>query len=340
MTESSNLEHQSPHGELRTAFYNPYDIKRRRRTSRSQFKTLEKAFIENPKPNASTRQQLAQRLSMTPRGIQVWFQNRRAKKKQANTAVHQANPNPSTDEQQIEDDLGPEGDSLLVSDKSGPTEGYSPSYAPPSLTVESSKALSEPPTTKKAQATRSDSVMSDFSSSSVLSIEALAVETDIIQSQGLSDDNRSMLDPETWGRSQTWSSAGTRNPSTNLQSRPAPFVDLSSSSSLSGLGPAAPQLIDRPRLVKKAKLKDNSLPRITTNRSDNTECPPATFHSESFAKNVYAGPHPSKQRPRGEHLERPAPEPIYGRPSAIVTPSTATSILSQQRQHQFHHQQQ
>ncbi|KAK3822517.1 MAG: Homeodomain-like protein, partial [Linnemannia elongata] len=85
MTESSTLEHQSPHGELRTAFYNPYDIKRRRRTSRSQFKTLEKAFIENPKPNASTRQQLAQRLSMTPRGIQVWFQNRRAKNKQANT---------------------------------------------------------------------------------------------------------------------------------------------------------------------------------------------------------------------------------------------------------------
>ncbi|KAF9958962.1 hypothetical protein BGZ72_010563 [Mortierella alpina] len=85
MTEHTALESQSsfsPHGELRTAFYNPHEIKRRRRTSRSQFKTLEKAFCENPKPNASTRRHLAQSLSMTPRGIQVWFQNRRAKSKQ------------------------------------------------------------------------------------------------------------------------------------------------------------------------------------------------------------------------------------------------------------------
>ncbi|KAF9939247.1 hypothetical protein BGZ67_009737 [Mortierella alpina] len=86
MTAHAALESQSsfsPHGELRTAFYNPHEIKRRRRTSRSQFKTLEKAFCENPKPNASTRRHLAQSLSMTPRGIQVWFQNRRAKSKQA-----------------------------------------------------------------------------------------------------------------------------------------------------------------------------------------------------------------------------------------------------------------
>ncbi|KAK3843199.1 MAG: Homeodomain-like protein, partial [Linnemannia gamsii] len=71
--------------------------KRRRRTSRSQFKTLERAFSENPKPNATTRELLAERLSMTPRGIQVWFQNRRAKNKQANTASYQANTNPSTE---------------------------------------------------------------------------------------------------------------------------------------------------------------------------------------------------------------------------------------------------
>ncbi|KAI7816660.1 Homeodomain-like protein, partial [Gamsiella multidivaricata] len=75
------IDLQSPRGELRTAFYNPHEVKRRRRTSRSQFKTLEKAFTENPKPDASTRRHLAQRLSMSPRGIQVWFQNRRAKSK-------------------------------------------------------------------------------------------------------------------------------------------------------------------------------------------------------------------------------------------------------------------
>ncbi|KAG0370184.1 hypothetical protein BGZ54_007384 [Gamsiella multidivaricata] len=84
MAESMGIDLQSPRGELRTAFYNPHEVKRRRRTSRSQFKTLEKAFTENPKPDASTRRHLAQRLSMSPRGIQVWFQNRRAKSKQAN----------------------------------------------------------------------------------------------------------------------------------------------------------------------------------------------------------------------------------------------------------------
>lgn len=81
------LDLQSPHGELRTSFYNPHEVKRRRRTSRSQFKKLEKAFNENPKPDASTRRHLAQVLSMSPRGIQVWFQNRRAKSKQVNAAA-------------------------------------------------------------------------------------------------------------------------------------------------------------------------------------------------------------------------------------------------------------
>lgn len=63
-------------------FYNPFEIKHRRRTSRGQFKILEKAFTDNSKPNAKTRQGLAESLSMTPRGVQVWFQNRRAKAKQ------------------------------------------------------------------------------------------------------------------------------------------------------------------------------------------------------------------------------------------------------------------
>jgi hypothetical protein len=63
-------------------FYNPFEIKHRRRTSKGQFKILEKAFINNPKPNAKIRQGLAESLSMTPRGVQVWFQNRRAKAKQ------------------------------------------------------------------------------------------------------------------------------------------------------------------------------------------------------------------------------------------------------------------
>ncbi|KAI7883090.1 homeobox-domain-containing protein [Lichtheimia hyalospora FSU 10163] len=73
--------HQLPHGDFRPTFYNPFEIKHRRRTSRAQLKVLEKSFAENSKPNATVRRILAQKLDMTPRGVQIWFQNRRAKAK-------------------------------------------------------------------------------------------------------------------------------------------------------------------------------------------------------------------------------------------------------------------
>lgn len=84
--------------DFRPTFYNPFEIKHRRRTSRAQFKVLEKTFLENPKPNASIRRWLAQKLVMTPRGVQVWFQNRRAKEKTVNSKkspllVHSIIPN-------------------------------------------------------------------------------------------------------------------------------------------------------------------------------------------------------------------------------------------------------
>lgn len=68
-------------GDFKPSFYNPFEVKHRRRTSRAQFKVLEKTFHETPKPNAQKRRALAQKLGMTPRGVQVWFQNRRAKAK-------------------------------------------------------------------------------------------------------------------------------------------------------------------------------------------------------------------------------------------------------------------
>ncbi|PWN35838.1 uncharacterized protein FA14DRAFT_155250 [Meira miltonrushii] len=63
------------------AFYNPFEVKHRRRTTRSQFKVLESTFLETPKPTASTRKILAEQLDMPLRAIQIWFQNRRAKAK-------------------------------------------------------------------------------------------------------------------------------------------------------------------------------------------------------------------------------------------------------------------
>lgn len=76
--------HQSPHGDFKPTFYNPFEIKHRRRTTKAQYRVLEEAYQENNKPSASARKQIATRLGMTARAVQVWFQNRRAKDKSSN----------------------------------------------------------------------------------------------------------------------------------------------------------------------------------------------------------------------------------------------------------------
>nr|AUF42085.1 putative homeodomain protein [Volvariella volvacea] len=66
----------------RTFFsYTPNEVKHRRRTTSSQLKVLESVFKRDTKPNAALRGQLAAQLDMTARGVQIWFQNRRAKEK-------------------------------------------------------------------------------------------------------------------------------------------------------------------------------------------------------------------------------------------------------------------
>ncbi|KDQ57785.1 hypothetical protein JAAARDRAFT_47621 [Jaapia argillacea MUCL 33604] len=61
--------------------YVPNEVKHRKRTTRAQLKVLEDIFKDETKPNAALRKKLAGQLGMTPRGVQVWFQNRRAKEK-------------------------------------------------------------------------------------------------------------------------------------------------------------------------------------------------------------------------------------------------------------------
>ncbi|KAF9485939.1 hypothetical protein BDN70DRAFT_365134 [Pholiota conissans] len=61
--------------------YTPNEVKHRKRTTSAQLKVLEGIFKNDTKPNASLRTELALQLDMTPRGVQVWFQNRRAKEK-------------------------------------------------------------------------------------------------------------------------------------------------------------------------------------------------------------------------------------------------------------------
>jgi hypothetical protein len=53
--------------------------KKRKRTAPDQLKVLEDIFNGHQHPNLLLRNQLAVQLGMTPRSVQIWFQNRRAK---------------------------------------------------------------------------------------------------------------------------------------------------------------------------------------------------------------------------------------------------------------------
>ncbi|KAF5339937.1 hypothetical protein D9758_015030 [Tetrapyrgos nigripes] len=61
--------------------YTPNEVKHRKRTTSAQLKVLESVSKRDTKPNAALRNELAVQLNMTARGVQVWFQNWRAKEK-------------------------------------------------------------------------------------------------------------------------------------------------------------------------------------------------------------------------------------------------------------------
>ena len=59
---------------------------KRKRASPHQLAVLKQHFSKDPFPTTSTRQGLASKLNMTPRSVQIWFQNERQHTK-AKTAV-------------------------------------------------------------------------------------------------------------------------------------------------------------------------------------------------------------------------------------------------------------
>ncbi|KAK6090232.1 hypothetical protein P3W45_000780 [Vairimorpha bombi] len=62
----------------------PFMIKHRKRTSKKQLEVLEKTFETCIRPDSKCRKKLGDQLNMTPRAVQIWFQNRRAKIKKLN----------------------------------------------------------------------------------------------------------------------------------------------------------------------------------------------------------------------------------------------------------------
>lgn len=71
--------HQTSQGTFKASFYNPFEVKHRKRTTKDQQVILENYYSFEEKPDCDSRRSLASKLAMTPRAVQVWFQNRRAK---------------------------------------------------------------------------------------------------------------------------------------------------------------------------------------------------------------------------------------------------------------------
>ena len=57
---------------------NPLIPVRRRRTTPAELNVLEHEFSVNPRPDPLERARIAERLGMTARAVQVWYQNRRS----------------------------------------------------------------------------------------------------------------------------------------------------------------------------------------------------------------------------------------------------------------------
>ncbi|RUS34144.1 hypothetical protein BC938DRAFT_482267 [Jimgerdemannia flammicorona] len=62
--------------------------KKRTRATPEQLAVLEETFVSNTSPNSKVREQLAEKLNMSERSIQIWFQNRRAKVKTIQKRAH------------------------------------------------------------------------------------------------------------------------------------------------------------------------------------------------------------------------------------------------------------
>lgn len=114
--------------------YIPNEIKHRKRTTQAQLEVLEQTFAHDKKPNGIMRANLARQLDMTPRGVQVWFQNRRAKEKtlakKAAAKLQQPQP-PQADSPESPDSPGANPSISLEPSPSTVTDSRRPSISPP-----------------------------------------------------------------------------------------------------------------------------------------------------------------------------------------------------------------
>jgi len=78
-SSANSSAHKATLKSLQMKFTYLREPRKRTRTSPEQLDTLVSFFETQPNPTMKQRKQLAEKTGMTPRSIQVWFQNRRAK---------------------------------------------------------------------------------------------------------------------------------------------------------------------------------------------------------------------------------------------------------------------
>ncbi|KAG6833558.1 hypothetical protein H0H87_005209 [Tephrocybe sp. NHM501043] len=121
--------------------YTPNEVKHRKRTTTTQLRTLEAIFKRDTKPNGPLRVELAAQLGMTARGVQVWFQNRRAKEKIKASKAAKADDGENQDQLESPDDDTPSSvgklipPTLQIPKSSSAEPSCASSKSPPSLHV-------------------------------------------------------------------------------------------------------------------------------------------------------------------------------------------------------------
>lgn len=69
---------------------------KRQRATPQQLAFLRKMFCEDPKPDQRKREQIGRKIDMTPRSVQIWFQNNRAKTKNLEERISKRIPTVTT----------------------------------------------------------------------------------------------------------------------------------------------------------------------------------------------------------------------------------------------------
>jgi len=122
------------------------DPKKRIRTTPEQLRVLEKTYERETNPSQSLREEIARKLGMTPRRVQVWFQNKRAKERRITKSM--ISESPSISGSQNRTDLSSERHLIGPIIESVPkihTPTNSPNGSPARQNTSPSESSSSPP---------------------------------------------------------------------------------------------------------------------------------------------------------------------------------------------------